>query len=224
MKKIMILMGILLLSACGKESTTDLLSIKFGKNSVLELVKGEKCAIYSNYVSTSSKKLMMFNGLDLTGYNSNKGMKNSLVLYYKKEDKTIFYYSVQLLDASIYKKLLKVLRKRFGKADYRDYRSNASGSIDFKHDKPYSYIWEDKIGKRLFIVVMYGTDNIHLNVMVNPLTSKEIPGMAHAGCWNDFLYVRNKKKDGSYTYKQYLEDEKSKISPARCITHTKGKE
>ena len=96
MKKIMILMGMLLLSACGKESTIDLLNMKFGKNSVLELLKGEKCAIYSNYVSTSSKKLMMFDGLDLTGYNANKGMKNFLVLYYKKEDKMIFYYSVQL--------------------------------------------------------------------------------------------------------------------------------
>lgn len=218
MKKIIILMGILLLLACTPKNTIDLLSIKFGEDSAFKLLKGEKYATYPNYVSTSSKKMMVFDGLDLTGYNSKKGMKNYLIFYYKKEDKTIFYYSVSLLDTEVYKKLLEVLIARFGEADYRDYRTDA----DFNNDKPYSYIWEDKKSKRLFIFVMYEPDNVKLNVMINPSTAQEIPGMANAGCWNDFLYERNKKKDNNYTYKEYLEDEKSKISPALCTTHTKG--
>jgi len=223
MKKIMILLSITLLLACAKESMFDLLNIKFGQDSALALVKGEKSAIYPNYISTYSNKMMVFDGMDLTGYNSKKGMKNSLVLYYKKEDKKIFYYSVSLLDGLIYKKLLHTLTQKFGEADYREYRPNEAGLVDFKNDKSYSYIWEDKPGKRLFVFLIYSIDNVHLNVMKNPSSSKEITGMAHAYYWGDFVDARNRKKDENYTYRQYLVDEKAKISPAQCTVYTLGK-
>lgn len=222
-KKNWLLTIVLLLSSCNGTPEFDLLEIKFQKDDVFALLKGEKYATYPNYVSTGSEKILMFNGLDLSKKQSGQSLSNFIVLYYKKDNKETFYYSIHLGNHKAGKALLKTLEEKFGSADYLGYEGDGKQQVDFKKSKPYKYIWEDKKDKRLFILYFSGENQIYFNVMVNPSNSAEITGMAQAGYWNDFIDRRAKINDVNYTYSQYLKDELKEAFPSIPTRLTQGK-
>lgn len=151
---------------------------------------------------------MIFDQINFSGKNPKAIHENKAGLYFNTKDSVITRYQLKTLATEQSKELLQTLIKKLGNPNYTGFRS-AKDKIE---NIPDAFIWEKSKENTLYHL-SYSKQHYGIDATLNVLPIMETyPGLPGISYWESFTRRREKRKDPSFTYQQYLKENLAKDS------------